>query len=172
MVISRGDIKSPLSLSPMKELTDAVKELAERHLEDESFFIVDVISKGVTGKTKVLVLLDRDQGVNIDDCASLSRKLAEDIELEDIIDVAYILEVSSPGLDHPLSSIRQFKKNIGRRLRVTLTAGTQLEGSLNNVSDTSILIGAEKKEKKKNVVEEKEISFADIEKANVLVSFK
>lgn len=172
MVISRGDTKSPLSLSPMKELTDIVKELAERHLKDDSFFIVDVISKGVTGKTKILVLIDRDQGVNIDDCAELSRNLAADIELEDIIDVAYILEVSSPGLDHPLSSVRQYKKNVGRRLRLILAAGTQLEGSLISVSDTSIVLTAEKKENKKKVVEETEIPFADIEKANVLVSFK
>lgn len=172
MVISRGDTKSPLSLSPMKELTEIVKELAERHLKDDSFFIVDVISKGVTGKTKILVLLDRDQGVNIDDCAELSRSLAADIELEDIIDVAYILEVSSPGLDHPLSSVRQFKKNVGRRLRLVLTSGAQLEGSLNDVNDSSIVIAAEKKENKKKVVEETEILFADIEKANVLVSFK
>lgn len=156
----------------MKEITETIKELAERHLEDDSFFIVDVISKGVTGKTKVLVLLDGDEGVTIDDCAHLSRKLAEDIELEDVIDVAYILEVSSPGLDHPLASARQYKKNVGRRLKVRLLEGSTLEGELKSVSEAGILLAAEKKEKKKKLIEEKELSFSDIEKANVLVSFK
>ncbi|GHE53968.1 ribosome maturation factor RimP [Roseivirga thermotolerans] len=156
----------------MKELTDQIKTLAESHLKDDSYFIVDVISKGVSGKTKILVLLDGDQGVTIDDCAELSRNLAEDIELEDLIDVAYVLEVSSPGLDHPLASLRQFRKNVGRKLRVRLKSGSQIEGNLQVVNEAAIVLAAESKEKKKKVVEEKEISFADIEKANVLVSFK
>ncbi|NVK86317.1 MAG: ribosome maturation factor RimP [Cytophagia bacterium] len=156
----------------MKELTESIKELAERHLKDDSFFIVDVISKGVTGKTKILVLLDGDKGVNIDDCALLSRQLAEDIELEDLIDVAYILEVSSPGLDHPLSSIRQYRKNVGRRLKVKLTSGSMLEGALNAVTEEAIILAAERKENKKTLIEEKEINLSEIEKANVLVSFK
>lgn len=156
----------------MKELTESIKELAERHLKDDSFFIVDVISKGVTGKTKILVLLDGDKGVNIDDCALLSRQLAEDIELEDLIDVAYILEVSSPGLDHPLSSIRQYLKNVGRRLKVKLTSGSMLEGALKAVTEEAIVLAAERKENKKLLIEEKQINFSEIEKANVLVSFK
>lgn len=156
----------------MKELTESIKELAERHLKDDSFFIVDVISKGVTGKTKILVLLDGDKGVNIDDCALLSRQLAEDIELEDLIDVAYILEVSSPGLDHPLSSTRQYLKNVGRRLKVKLTSGSMLEGALKAVTEEAIVLAAERKENKKLLIEEKQINFSEIEKANVLVSFK
>lgn len=156
----------------MKELTESIKELAERHLKDDSFFIVDVISKGVTGKTKILVLLDGDKGVNIDDCALLSRQLAEDIELEDLIDVAYILEVSSPGLDHPLSSTRQYLKNVGRRLKVKLTSGSMLEGALKAVTEEAIVLAAERKENKKLLIEEMQINFSEIEKANVLVSFK
>lgn len=156
----------------MKELTESIKELAERHLKDDSFFIVDVISKGVTGKTKILVLLDGDKGVNIDDCALLSRQLAEDIELEDLIDVAYILEVSSPGLDHPLSSTRQYLKNVGKRLKVKLTSGSMLEGALKAVTKEAIVLAAERKENKKLLIEEKQINFSEIEKANVLVSFK
>lgn len=156
----------------MEKLTEEIKKLAEKHIKDDSYFIVDVISKGVSGKTKILVLLDGDEGVNIDDCALLSRKLAEEIELEDIIDVAYILEVSSPGLDHPLSSVRQYKKNKGRKLRVRLLTQETFEGELLEVSEERIVLAAEKKEKKKKVIEEKSFAFSDIEKANVLVSFK
>lgn len=154
------------------EITETIKALAEKHLPDDNFFIVDVISKGISGKTKVLVLLDSDTGITIDDCANLSRSLAEDIELEELIDVAYILEVSSPGLDHPLSSVRQFRKNIGRRLKVRLNDNSMLEGELKAVNDDAIVLAAEKKENKKKVIEEKAINFSEIEKANVLVSFK
>lgn len=154
------------------ELTETIKALAEKHLADDNFFIVDVISKGISGKTKVLVLLDSDTDITIDDCANLSRSLAEDIELEELIDVAYILEVSSPGLDHPLSSLRQFRKNIGRRLKVRLNDNSMVEGELKTVNDVAIILAAEKKENKKKVIEEKTINFSEIEKANVLVSFK
>ena len=154
------------------ELTETIKALAEKHLPDENFFIVDVISKGISGKTKVLVLLDSDTGITIDDCANLSRSLSEDIELEELIDVAYILEVSSPGLDHPLSSVRQYRKNIGRRLKVRLNDNSMVEGELKAVNDDAIVLAAEKKENKKKVIEEKTINFSEIEKANVLVSFK
>jgi len=156
----------------MQELTDKIKSLAETHLKDESFFIVDVISKGVSGKTKFLILLDGDKGVNIDDCADLSRKLAGEIELEDLIDFAYVLEVSSPGLDHPISSKRQYIKNIERRLKVKLSSETIVEGQLRSVSEDEIVLATEKKVDKKKVIEETSIPFSDIEKANVLVSFK
>lgn len=156
----------------MQELTDKIKRLAETHLKDESFFIVDVISKGVSGKTKFLILLDGDKGVNIDDCADLSRKLAGEIELEDLIDFAYVLEVSSPGLDHPISSKRQYIKNIERRLKVKLSSETIVEGQLKSVSEDEIVLATEKKVDKKKVIEETSIPFSDIEKANVLVSFK
>lgn len=156
----------------MQELTDKIKSLAETHLKDESFFIVDVISKGVSGKTKFLILLDGDKGVNIDDCADLSRKLAGEIELEDLIDFAYVLEVSSPGLDHPISSKRQYIKNIERRLKVKLSSETIVEGQLKSVSEDEIVLATEKKVDKKKVIEETSIPFSDIEKANVLVSFK
>ncbi len=156
----------------MQELTDKIKRLAETHLKDESFFIVDVISKGVSGKTKFLILLDGDKGVNIDDCADLSRKLAGEIELEDLIDFAYVLEVSSPGLDHPISSKRQYIKNIERRLKVKLSSETIVEGQLRSVSEDEIVLATEKKVDKKKVIEETSIPFSDIEKANVLVSFK
>lgn len=172
MVIFQRGQESPLSLSKIMDLIETVKSLAEKHLQDDSFFIVDVISKGINGKTKVLVLLDRDTGVTIDDCANLSRSLAEAIDLEDLIDVAYILEVSSPGLDHPLSSARQYRKNIGRRLKIRLSDQSMLEGELKTVNDDAILLAAEKKENKKKVIEEKLLNFSDIEKANVLVSFK
>jgi len=156
----------------MQELTDKIKRLAETHLKDESFFIVDVISKGVSGKTKFLILLDGDKGVNIDDCADLSRKLAGEIELEGLIDFAYVLEVSSPGLDHPISSKRQYIKNIERRLKVKLSSETIVEGQLKSVSEDEIVLATEKKVDKKKVIEETSIPFSDIEKANVLVSFK
>ncbi|MCO6359421.1 ribosome maturation factor RimP [Roseivirga pacifica] len=157
-------------------LTEKIKETAEKYLKDDSYFIVDVISKGTAGRTKVLVLLDADEGVNIDDCAELSRALGNDIEENEIIEDAYILEVSSPGLDHPLSMKRQFAKNVGRSLRILLKDGGEIRGKFTAMENDELTIIKEessKKNKKKSTEGETvKIPFGSIEKANVLVSFK
>lgn len=168
---ARGDLESPLCFLYM-ELTDRIKDIAESHLKDEAHFIVDVISKGITGKTKFLILLDGDKGINIDDCAELSRKVAADIELEDLVEYAYILEVSSPGLDHPIKLKRQYIKNIGRNLSVRLQNGEELKGELLSINDNTLEILKEKKVQKKKEVEPVTILLNEIEKAKVLVSFK
>ena len=154
------------------DLKDFVERVALSSLKDESYFIVDVIVKGVSGKTKILVLLDSDSGFNIDDCADLSRAISNEMEAEAIMDDPYILEVSSPGLDHPLKLKRQYQKNVGRDLKLTLTDNTIVKGKLIEVCENTIKFEKEVKEKKKIGSELVEINFDTIEKANVLVSFK
>ncbi|KOF04038.1 hypothetical protein OB69_03325 [Roseivirga seohaensis subsp. aquiponti] len=154
------------------DLKDFVEKVALSSLKDESYFIVDVIVKGVSGKTKILVLLDSDSGFNIDDCADLSRAISNEMETEAIMDDPYILEVSSPGLDHPLKLKRQYQKNVGRELKLVLTDSSIVKGKLIEVCENTIKFEKEVKEKKKIGSELVEINFDTIEKANVLVSFK
>lgn len=154
-------------------LQEKIKSLAEKILKDERFFIVDVIAKASTGKQKVLVLLDGDEGVNIDDCAELSRALGRYIEENEVIENAYVLEVSSPGLDHPLKLDRQFVKNIGRQFRVHLKDGSSVEGKLKQIKEGQLQLIPEAKKKNKDQKPALiEVAMRDIEKANVLVSFK
>lgn len=154
------------------DLKDFVEKVALSSLKDESYFIVDVIVKGVSGKTKILVLLDSDSGFNIDDCADLSRAISNEMEAEAIMDDPYLLEVSSPGLDHPLKLKRQYQKNVGRELKLVLTDSSIVKGKLIEVCENTIKFEKEVKEKKKIGSELVEINFDTIEKANVLVSFK
>ena len=155
------------------ELKEQLLEIAEQHLKSDTYFIVDIIVKGSSGgKMKVLVLLEGDEGVNIDDCAELSRAMGMYIETEEVIEQAYILEVSSPGLDHPLLLNRQFAKNTGRKLKLQMKDGQEHTGKLLEVSAESLEFEKEIKEKKKTVHQLVSIDFDEIEKANVLVSFK
>lgn len=155
------------------EIKETLLQIAEENLKDESYFIVDIIVKGITGgKMKVLILLEADGGVNIDDCGHLSRAIGHRIETDELIEQAYTLEVSSPGIEHPLMMTRQYLKNIGRNLKIQLTDGSVVSGKLEAVSDTSIDFNKEEKEKKKTVHQLVTIGFDKIEKANVLVSFK
>ena len=154
------------------DIKDFVEKAALESLKDESYFIVDVLVKGLTSKAKILVLLDSDNGVNIDECADLSRAIGMKMELEEVFDDPFVLEVSSPGLDHPLKFKRQYQKNVGRELKLILLDGTIEKGKLIEVGEESIKFEKEIKEKKKVTAEMVEISFDSIDKANVLVSFK
>ncbi|WP_194774896.1 ribosome maturation factor RimP [Pararhodonellum marinum] len=154
-------------------LKETITQLVEKHLPDESHFVVEVSIVTSGAKKHIKVLIDGDQGVSISTCALVSRALGNQLEEGSFIEEAYVLEVSSPGLDFPLSNLRQYKKNIGRNLKVLLKDGQEVEGKLLSVSEESILLLTKKKEKGKKAVEvETSIVFDQINKTIVLVSFK
>lgn len=167
-----GTDKSPLCLYNISmDLTDKIKQLAESKLADESQFLVDVVVSSRKGPTKVLVILDGDNGISIDHCADISRELSKAFDETGLIDENYTLEVSTPGLDQPLKMIRQYKKNIGRSLKVRHQDQTT-EGKLVEVSDERIVLSQEIGSGKKKEIKAIEIPFSAIEKAFVMVSFK
>jgi ribosome maturation factor RimP len=133
---------------------------------------VEVKIDRVADKTKILILVDADQGMTIAACASLSRALSGELETNENLDEAYILEVSSPGLDYPLTEKRHYQKNSGRSLKVHLLSGEEVVGKLKEVEEQGIKLVVTKKEKgKKSVEEEQSISFNEIKKSIVQVSF-
>lgn len=135
---------------------------------DPSLFIVKVILKGNSGNQKLIVLLDGDEGVTIDQCGQVSRELSELLEEQDLIDGKYFLEVSSAGLDFPLQLERQYRKNIGRSLKVDLQDGQSFSGELKIVGEDKVVL----EETVKKEIVTHEINFSDIKKSMVLVSFK
>lgn len=150
-----------------------IEEIVEKHLPDESHFVVDVqiVDKGA--KSQVKILIDADAGLNIDTCALVSRQVGEEIEAKELLEKAYVLEVSSPGLDFPLSSRRQYEKNIGRKIKVSLEDGKDIEGELLAVEPTGLQLKIKVKEKGKKATEQTiSVAFDQIKKSIVLVSFK
>ena len=153
-------------------LEDKIRDLAEGLLKDDEHFLVEVSAKPSGRGTKVKILLDGDNGVTIDDCAELSRALGDEIEGAGLIDQAYTLEVSSPGVDYPLAMPRHYRKNIGRTLRIQRTDGKELKGTLEAVREHDITLSVTTG-KGKNKEEVKEmIPYGEIEKAIVQISFK
>ena len=147
-----------------------IRKIVEGHLPDRSFFIVDVQLKGKRGAEKVVVLVDGDNGISIDTCARLSRSVSEELELMDVFQGGYTLEVSSPGIDFPLSSERQYLKNVGRQLKVELVNGDTIKGKLIGADASGITLNV--KIDKKKEAEDLFIPFSDIKKSKVLVAFK
>ncbi|MEQ8238703.1 MAG: ribosome maturation factor RimP [Cyclobacteriaceae bacterium] len=136
-------------------------------VEDESLFIVSLNLRGNQGNQKLEIYLDGDEGISIDQCSALSRRLSAILEEEEILTGKYILEVSSAGLDQPLSQIRQYKKNIGRSLSVNTKDGHKIEGELLEVIEEKVIKIKPEKSKEATTIE-----LDNIEKAKVLVSFK
>ena len=148
-----------------------VRELVEEKIEDRpDLFLVD-ISMHVSGLLAILV--DGDQGIAISDCVAISRHVGFHLEEENVIEQAYRLEVSSPGIDTPLKLKRQYFKNVNRNLSITLNDGSKREGKLIEVEEDSILIEESVKAKgKKAEIIQSQIPFENIIETKVLVSFK
>lgn len=94
------------------------------------------------GKRKTLRLyIDKPEGVSIDDCTNVSHFLSDALDLDpEIIEGAYTLEVSSPGLDRPLKSDADFIRNKGRFIRVTRPAGKPVVGKLIEVDEKNLTL--------------------------------
>jgi ribosome maturation factor RimP len=165
-----GTKQSPLCFGGFMEIQERIRELAEKCLMDDSQFIVDVIVSLRKTPKKVLVILDGDRGAGIDDCANLNRALSEALDKVNLIEGRYLLEVSTPGLDHPLKLKRQYYKNLNRKVRVK-TSATTVEGVLAAVTEESVTVHQVTGSGKKKETKEITIPFADIERTFVLVSF-
>jgi ribosome maturation factor RimP len=150
-----------------------IQELLKPYLENGKYYLVDLSISSARKSPVLSLLLDTDEGISIDECALISRKLGNDIEAENIFDTPFTLEVSSPGVDTPLKSLRQYTKNIGRTLKISLLEGEKLTGKLISVTEEKLEILEEVlKGKLKSVKKEPTfIHFNKIKSAQVQVSF-
>ena len=109
---------------------------------------VDLIEKDLfgAGKRKILrIFIDKDGGVSVENCASVSRYLSDELDKEEnlnLIEDSYTIEVSSPGLDRPLKTKRDFERNLGRMLRIVQN-GKSTKGILKSVNGSSIILETE-----------------------------
>ena len=148
----------------------AIEEFVNAQLKgSEDVFLVEV--KVIPGNN-IKVFLDADNGITIDKCIKINRALYNQIEESDIFPNGdFSLEVSSPGVDEPLKLHRQYKKNIGRTVEVTLNDGTKKEGKLTGMNDDEIIIEEKSGQGKKTVIETTNILFNQVKHTKVLVTF-
>ncbi len=105
-----------LAMTP--DITNQIKELAAPLAEERGLFLVDVELKAASGNELWVYLDGEDRGVNLDECADISRELGFLIDAHELLEAKYRLNVSSPGLSRPLIDFRQYLKNIGRIIKV------------------------------------------------------
>ncbi|BCA79515.1 ribosome maturation factor [Desulfuromonas sp. AOP6] len=95
-----------------------VQQLAEPILTDFGLELVDVEFKREGRDWFLRFFIDKEGGITLDDCADFSREIGAILEIEDVIGVAYRLEVSSPGLDRPLKKPQDYERYQGRLVKV------------------------------------------------------
>jgi len=150
-----------------KEIIDRVESLADPILRDEGMELVETEYRREARGWVLRLYIDKERGVTLDDCARLSQEIGRVLDIEDVISVPYILEVSSPGLRRPLRKVKDFIKYRDRTIRVKTVTPVgnrrQFKGKLLDMAGDSIEIDMEG--------EVFRIPLSNVAKANLEIDF-
>jgi len=143
------------------------KEMYEQKAEElllpivnaNAFELVDVEYVKEGSNWYLRAYIDKDGGVTVEDCAVVSRIFSEKLDEEDFIEGAYIMEVSSPGLDRPLKKTKDYERNMGKKVEIrtyqAIDKQKEFDGILTAYDDNSVTIeetdGSNRKFAKKEI---------------------
>ena len=147
---------------------ETVKRILLTLLYDDIFFV----DMKVKPTNNIKIFLDADSGLGIEKCIKINRRLYRQVEEMGFYPEGdFSLEVSSPGLDEPLKLLRQYVKNIGRSVEVTLNDDTIKEGILLEAVEEQIVIETTEGKNKKAVTTQIPVLFTDIKQTVVQIKF-
>jgi ribosome maturation factor RimP len=112
-----------------QSIDERIREIAARTAAENNLELVHVQAKGAKSNMTIRVYIDKEGGVTHDDCVKVSRQIETVMDSEDFIPSAYLLEVSSPGLERELYSLKDFEKFAGKLAKVR--THTMIEGQKN-----------------------------------------
>lgn len=150
-------------MAKVDKLSDMLRPAAEAL--GYEFLGIEYIGQG---KHSVLrIYIDHENGITVDDCASVSHQVSGILEVEDPISSQYTLEVSSPGVDRPLFTMQHFSQVVGKTVQMRCHVGVdgrrKFKGLLLSAENEQLQIEVDK--------ETYTLDFADIEKANLVAEF-
>ena len=127
---------------------------------------LEAVDLSTAGKRRLLrVAIDKDGGVTMDDIADATREVSRLLDDTNLMgQQPYTLEVSSPGVDRPLTLPRHWRRNVGRLVKVTLDAGEPLTGRITESDDDGALLDVEGAERR--------LPYAEVKKAKIQIEFK
>lgn len=154
----------------MKKVDPVLQERLEKLISAMGFELAgcELFSQG--GQMVLRIYIDTEtkdkKGITVDDCSKVSRQVSAMLDVENLIQYRYTLEVSSPGINRPLFEIKHFQKYIGSHVKVTVSAPIkerrQLKGILQRIEGENLFLLLDE------VGEEVIVPFSAIEKANVI----
>lgn len=149
-------------------LSEKITELVQPAVEKAGFFLEDVHVVSPGNHRIVTCIVDGQTPLNLDQVTSVSRDISELLDAADFMDdTAFTLEVTSPGVDRPLTLGRHWKKNINRLVKVVKHDGSVINGRITSVEESHALLSEDIKGKSK----EHTVVFADIKRATVEIEF-
>jgi ribosome maturation factor RimP len=140
-----------------EDISDAVTPA----LSALGFYLEDVTITSAGRRSMLTIIVDGDTHLSLDQVTSATKAIGEIVEsIQSLGETPFTLEVTSPGLDRPLTKPRHWRKNIDRLVKVVLLDGKEIKGRIKAASENTA------------TVDESEINFADIKRANLEVEFK
>lgn len=157
-------------------IEEAITALLKQKFEEEAYLDCFLVAIEVKPNNRIEVYMDRDSGITFETCQRISRYLEAAIEEQNLLGPQYVLDVSSPGIGRPLMFYRQYPRNIGRILELTVddaASGTLVfKGKLLEVTPEQLTLEEEIREgKKKPRYEIRQVPMDRVKKAVVKVSF-
>ncbi len=147
----------------MRQKND-LRAVLEPSINALGFELVDVELSGRGDGARLRVFIDGPRGINVDDCARVSRQLSAVLDVEDPIDGSYLLEVSSPGLDRPLVKREDYLRYVGALIKARtvepILGRKNFTGRLKTVAEAGIEVEVDK--------EIFDLAFSNIEKARLV----
>jgi len=130
-------------------------------LEALGFYLEDVTITSAGRRSMLTVIVDGDAHLSLDQVTSATKAIGEIVEsIQSLGETPFTLEVTSPGLDRPLTKVRHWQKNINRLVKVVLQDGSEVKGRINEVNEASSVVG------------EIKVNYSDIKRATLEVEFK
>lgn len=118
-----------------------VREVLEPVVDGCGYDLEDVTVTSAGRRSVVRVIVDRDGGVDLDAVADVSRTLSDALDAADVMGAApYVLEVSSPGVDRPLTLPRHWRRATGRLVRAAVRAGGDATGRIRSADDDGVVL--------------------------------
>ena len=149
-------------------LSDKITELIHPAVEKAGFFLEDVQVVS-PGKHRIITcIVDGQSPLNLDQVTSISREISEILDSADFMDdSAFTLEVTSPGVDRPLTLPRHWYKNINRLVKVVNKDGSVVNGRITSVEESHVILIEDIKGKSK----EHNVVYSNIKRATVEIEF-
>jgi len=130
-------------------------------LEALGFYLEDVTITSAGRRSMLTVIVDGDTHLSLDQVTSATKAIGEIVEsIQSLGETPFTLEVTSPGLDRPLTKVRHWQKNINRLVKVVLQDGSEIKGRINEVNEANSVVG------------EIKVNYSDIKRATLEVEFK
>jgi ribosome maturation factor RimP len=129
--------------------TPRVLALLEPVVSGAGYDLEDLTVSAAGKRSVVRVLVDKDGGITLDDVADVSRLVSEALDVADeqdptLLGTSYVLEVSSPGVDRPLTEPRHWRRNVGRLVVASLRDGSTAEGRIRGADDAGVTLDGER----------------------------